>query len=362
MVEQPVGLHGESPPRNRNPGRITRVFARLLRNRRLAHAYLFVGSDEYGRKETGLLISRLLLCDKPVFSGEDVGPCGECVHCRKFDHGTHPDFCLVEPSGAMIKVDQVRDLQREVSFQPLEAKRRICLISDSNRLNPEAANALLKTLEEPPDRTCFLLTADSISVMLPTVVSRCHMVRCEILPLRVVLDEPALKAGCPAESRVFLAGVSDGVLSKASRLLDLGVLGVRDRFMAFLGRSLCDAVVSLFSLSKELSQDAEHVRLALCVIRSAVRDMLIVCGRENRDRTRPSDEYPDDLLVNPGYKDIFLELSRTVSYEDLVSYAIHLESVERLLERNVNRELLMESVLSFWVRKTGCASRPPSSP
>ncbi len=126
------------------------ILSRALANGRIAHAYLFSGPDGIGKRLMAMALARAIVCL------EQRG-CGNCLACRKIDHQNHPDLHLLEPDGNSIKIDQIRSFQRELNFKPLEAPRKICMIEQADAMTVGAANALLKTLEEPRGDTLLIL-------------------------------------------------------------------------------------------------------------------------------------------------------------------------------------------------------------
>ena len=155
-----------------------KLLNRSLTSGRLAHAYLFTGPDGVGKNTTARSMAGLLLCDNT--SGTD--PCGFCPGCQKFASGNHPDFLHIKPQGAVIKIDQVRELKKALSFSPFEAEYRVTILEDVHTMRREAANSLLKLLEEPPPDNILLLTADESEQLLTTIVSRCQVIPFSPIP------------------------------------------------------------------------------------------------------------------------------------------------------------------------------------
>lgn len=151
--------------------------------RRLSHAYLLYGSAGVGKRSLARIFAQALLC-----TGEDK-PCGRCAHCLKFEHGAHPDFTVVQKPAdkSFLVVDQIRALREEIFIRPNEADRRVVLIENAEQMNPSAANALLKVLEEPPFYAVFLLTANNRHLLPETIASRC--VCLEILEVSLTVAE-----------------------------------------------------------------------------------------------------------------------------------------------------------------------------
>ncbi|MBU0959897.1 MAG: DNA polymerase III subunit delta' [Proteobacteria bacterium] len=148
------------------------LLSRGISSNRLAHAYLFRGPEGIGKQ----LFARGLTAAVNCAAAKGIAACGICSGCRKFASGAHPDFLLVSPEKGAIKIDQVRELIKKLSYAPYEAETRVVLIEDVHTMRREAANSLLKTLEEPPEDNLLILTADSSGSILPTISSRCQTI------------------------------------------------------------------------------------------------------------------------------------------------------------------------------------------
>ena len=145
---------------------------RSILTERAPHALLISGPLGLGKTTLALDLAAGLLC---LDRDPARRPCRNCAACRKVEHGNHPDVHLLAPEGAgqQIRVGQVQALASDLALLPLEGRVRVAIIEHADRLNPDAQNALLKTLEEPPARVCLVLAADDVGALLPTVVSRC---------------------------------------------------------------------------------------------------------------------------------------------------------------------------------------------
>lgn len=155
------------------------ILTRALESGRIANAYLFYGPDSVGKKKAGFELAKALNCET---SGPSAA-CDHCSACRRIDQGIHPDVFFLEPdAGASvrepwIKIEAIRDLQKKLAFLPYEGKTKVVLIDGADRINPQAANAFLKTLEEPPIDTIIVLISSNPQQLLPTVASRCQGIR-----------------------------------------------------------------------------------------------------------------------------------------------------------------------------------------
>ena len=165
--------------------RAKEILQLALAQNRLGHAYLFTGPAGVGKTLLARETAQAVLCRSP-----GARQCGACRDCLLFAHDGHPDFMLLQPEGTsrVIKISQVREyLIPTLSLMPVQSERRVAIIRDADALQEEAANAILKTLEEPVGATLFILVTGAPSALLPTILSRCQMVRFDPLgegPLR----------------------------------------------------------------------------------------------------------------------------------------------------------------------------------
>ncbi|MFH1715017.1 MAG: DNA polymerase III subunit delta' [Elusimicrobiota bacterium] len=148
---------------------------------RLAHAYLFVGPEGSGKKECALEFAKFVNCAAEEGIKKNQGACDKCRNCRKVNNGRHPEIEVITADGASITIEQIRDIQKSVQYKRVESKYRCVIINESDKMTKEAANAFLKTLEEPPQGTIIILLTSGISGLLTTIISRCQLVRFRML-------------------------------------------------------------------------------------------------------------------------------------------------------------------------------------
>jgi len=215
-----------------------------IRRHRLSHTYLFVGSDGIGKRTFALQIAQCLLCK--THAENDLEACGRCPGCKQVLAGTHPDLFVVGcPEGKReIPIDTFlgpadkrgkSGLCYDLSHTPMAGGRKIAIIADAEKLNDESANALLKTLEEPPPHSLIILIASNTDNILPTIRSRCQIVRFSPLPTAMV-EELLLKNGSTTDRQAAIeaAASSEGSLTQAVMLLDPELRARRDRLFELL--------------------------------------------------------------------------------------------------------------------------------
>ncbi|MGM7703758.1 DNA polymerase III subunit delta' [Pseudalkalibacillus sp. Hm43] len=150
---------------------VVKLLTNSIKKDRLAHAYLFKGNKGTGKKQVALQLTKAYFCRVR----ESSEPCGECPDCKRIDSGNHPDVHLVEPDGQSIKIEQVRKLQKEFSYLGLESKSKAYIIEHAERMTTQAANSLLKFLEEPGQKTVAVLLTENPQQLLDTIRSRCQI-------------------------------------------------------------------------------------------------------------------------------------------------------------------------------------------
>lgn len=270
----------------RGQKRAVSILTRQLKSGRLAHAYLFLGPEGSGKTTTALGFAKALVCP-----AGNVG-CGTCSSCRRADEGVHPDIHFIErgEETAEIKVDQIRKLQEELVLTPFEAQRKAAVIDDAERLNPEASNAFLKTLEEPTRRTVLILVATDKWALLETVISRCRVVRFHSLPDDVVRDI-LISQGFSPEKADAASALAAGNVKRALNLVDSDLAEERKWLIESIPSlrngspvALADELLSRCP-GKVLAQTRERVATYLGFLTLLVRDVRVTqCGVERARR------------------------------------------------------------------------------
>lgn len=185
------------------------------------HAVIFSGEEGIGKRLAAEICAAALLCENPV----DGSPCGACENCHLVASKTHPDFYIVEAEATKttrnIKIGQIRDMQNEVSLRPINSSRRVVIIDGAELMNRAAANCLLKTIEEPPSRTVFILLTANRSSLLMTIRSRCMTINFDKLTAQQIRDALITRGVEEAEAE-RLSIIAGGSFGRALKLKDSG--------------------------------------------------------------------------------------------------------------------------------------------
>ena len=249
-----------------------------------SHAYLITGPAHVGRMKLAMLIAQLLNC-------HGDGPTGTCEQCTRIRRGVHADVTIVpvDSQGSlhedgrprtMITIEQVRGVSREAALQPFEGRCKVFIFEEADRLTEEASNALLKTLEEPPDQVSIVLLASGEQAVLPTIVSRCRLVCLRPVPWPLLSEELVRRLGLPPERALQIARTSGGRPGLALRMATDEAFGARleetlDRIEAAVSADLEGRFEYAASLARLFAKDRAAARSAMVHWRHWWRDVLL---------------------------------------------------------------------------------------
>jgi len=296
------------------------------------HAYLFSGPPGLGRRTLALRFAQALNCPTPIETGI---PCGQCRDCKQIESMKHADLTIVQSDseGGILKVDQIREARKTLILKPYMSKYRVALFLRFHEANDNAANALLKTLEEAPSYAVLILTADNPEQLLPTILSRCEVMR--LRPLRVediqrVLEGRGLETG----QAKLIAHISGGRMGYAIRLIENDtLLEKREERLNDLLTLLPASRVEKFAYADKLSKDKDSMRQTISFWLSYWRDVML--------RTAQA-ETP---LVNVDRNVEIEDLAERMDLSSARNVVSGLENALEKLERNVNPRLLAEVLL-----------------
>lgn len=302
------------------------------------HAYLFCGPPGIGRRTLALRLAQALNCERPITAGD---PCLTCRTCKQIEAMQHPDLTIIQAKdndelpkeGGILKVDQIREIQRTLNLKPYQSPYRVAVFLRFQEANDNASNALLKTLEEAPAHAILILTADNPEQLLPTIVSRCEILRLRPLPIEAVVAD-LLERGMDEDNARLLAHISGGRPGFARRMMDdATVLEKREERLNDLQMLLPAPRVEKFSYADKLAKDKDAMRQTILIWLSYWRDVLLrVAGAET-----PLVNVDRNMEIEFLAGRLGLSATRRVVGE--------MESALEKMDRNVNSRLLAEVLL-----------------
>lgn len=297
------------------------------------HAYLFTGPPGVGRRTLAIRLAQALNCPQPLAPGE---PCRTCRTCSQIEAMRHPDLFFVQADqvGGVIKVDQIRELQRSLALAPYTAPFRVAILLRLEEANLNTANALLKTLEEPADQAILLVTVESVEQLLPTIASRCEILRLRPSPPEYLSQELQRLRKIPPEEADLLAHLSGGRPGFALQLLsDPHRLANRRDRLDELAQLLTASRVERFSYAESLAKDKLVMRETLIIWSSFWRDLMLLASGSAAPATN-SDRLGE--IEN---------LAASLDLDTVFHFVQSLEDTLKMLERNVNLRLACEVLM-----------------
>ena len=305
--------------------RVVEVLRRSLRNGKTAHSYLFEGVQGCGRKKTALALIQALFC-----TGLPDDACGVCSSCRKIEGGNHPDIHLIAPlpDKRDISIEQLRDIQHELSLRPYEAPRKACIIDPAERMSVNAANSLLKTLEEPPGNALIILLSENAGMLLATVRSRCQIFRFAPLSPEHVLTLLE-RNGMTPEAAALVAPMAGGSLKRALELDNEALVARHEALLSRVSQLTTNRIATVFDAAEELSGNRDTTVEMLDMLISFFRDAVHL-GAGNSDIVNRSARPAIESLATQRSLPRNLELLECI-YE-----------TRRAVQRNANPKLSLD--------------------
>ncbi|MCX5694108.1 MAG: DNA polymerase III subunit delta' [Candidatus Omnitrophica bacterium] len=270
-----------------------------LSNSRFSGAYIFRGPEGIGKRMVAKIIAAQLNC-----TGETPRPCGNCSSCVKTHKEEHPDLHIIQKGESQIKIEDIRDILRQANFRPYQGQVKVFIIDNAHKLNSEAANSLLKVLEEPPKDVLIILITHKPQNIIKTVLSRCNKTTAH-----------------------FLAYYAEGRIGLALRLKDTPLLQEKNKiFDSF--------VLAAKPLDRNImGQSKEQLQVCLSILASWFRDIyLLKCGLSDKEIIH-SDRHSDLLKAAQRY-----------SYKQLDDIISVISESVVFLEKNVNSKLLLHNL------------------
>ncbi len=311
-----------------------------IKNGRIGHAYLFTGPGQIGKTTLARTFAQALNCEGAIRDR----PCGACRACRLIAEDRHPDVHLLLPemSGrgkAVIKVDQIRELQRQLQLSTLEGRYRVAILSQFDAANHNAANAFLKTLEEPPPSVVLLLTAADADSLLPTISSRCRTISLRPLDAQAIEQDLMARWGVPADEALLLSHLADGRPGWAVQASkEEKILQAREQELNQLHEALESRRVRRFKLAEKLSGKPDLLPDLLRTWLSWWRDLALVAYGQGTAN-------PSVPISNIDQQRLLERRATSWSPETIVKNLAATGAALHYLGQNANTRLVLENLL-----------------
>ena len=316
----------------------------FLKSGNIPHALLFSGITGSGKLDAAQVFAMSCNCARQPAAEPVVEPCGVCRACRKITSGQHPDVLDIRPAGKQVKVDQIRALLDTIALKPFEATVRVIRIHDAHTMNPSAANAILKALEEPPPQTVFILLSDQVGRMLPTIISRCQKVRFVPVPEHVISQHLIDNFGVSGEAALATARMCGGNIGVAEQMMSQAWRQCRRQALAVLGNaSEMDAGQLLAAAGHLAGQKKVPMADIVHIIGCWVRDVMVW-------RCRPK------TVINMDVVDKIQYTAERTTMDTVLRQASAVSLARQRLEYNANPKLVLENLLMAVARPADARS------
>ncbi len=328
--------------------RIKATLASYLRNNRVPSSLIFTGSDPYHQLLFALNFAKAALCQNQTNDS-----CDHCPHCLAVDRGLFPDVQILEPDGQFYRKNQLDELIASACRRPLRAQKRFFIMKDAQRLNENSANSFLKTLEEPLPTNVFILLTANLAQILPTIQSRCqilkflplanHEVRLELQRRGVDPEKARLLAFFNADDMKNVAGTDWPELEEKRQAM----LFILDRLIR--QSQVEDILLDLYDRSRSRESFIAYFREMVNLISILLRDIMVLMV-----------DAESGTLINSDYKEKLMELAALTNIDKIFFLIRKMEFLLRDIQRNLNaRVLILEFINSYTPQ--GSAGAPPAA-
>ncbi|HEY7181193.1 MAG TPA: DNA polymerase III subunit delta' [Blastocatellia bacterium] len=315
------------------------ILQRLLKNGRVNSTLIFAGPDGVGKRQFALSFAKAVNCQKApagAYAPVAIDSCDECSVCRRIDAGGYGDVAVIRPDGQFIKIAQTREMTEEVYYRPREGRQRFFIVDEADRLREEAANSLLKTLEEPPATSTIILLTARPDALLLTVRSRAQRLNFGALSVAEMEKYLAENYPRPAPDTALLARVTEGRMGQANAI-DLSVYRQERRTLIELLELLASGndrhrlLKAAEYLGKKEREDFER---ELALILSLLRDLFMLAAGRGAG-----------AVVNIDVVDRLSPLAHKIGLRRLMTWVEKFDQLRARLRININRQIATEAAL-----------------
>lgn len=305
---------------------------KVIVNNKASHAYLIEGLKGVGKKEFAFSLGKAVLCQN--IDEKNTRICA-CSSCKKFKDNNHPEFHSIEEDGS-IKIEHIRQIQKSVHIKPYEGNKKVYVIYNGERMTQQAQNALLKTLEEPPGHSVIIITTQNLKSLLPTIISRCQLLRLKPQGVELVKDYLVNRFNVSDEEAKVVATFSNGLVDTAIKLYNnddfklrrLRVIDITDKF-------LNSKTIEILKEMEFFNNEKTNIEEIIDLFIFWYRDVLIYKQTRN-----------ESLIINSDQiGKIYSQAEKIRGFSNIKEVILILEEKKQQIRGNVNYSLAIEVML-----------------
>ena len=309
-----------------------KIIKSRIKFEKIGHSYLFTGQEGVGKKLAAIAFSKAINCTN---LSKEQDPCNQCSACLKIEKGTSADFDMISPVDSVIKIEKIRKLKNDIYFQPLENKKKVTIIDDSDRMTTEASNSLLKILEEPPEFAVLILITAFPDAILPTILSRCC--RLSFKPLTVEHQREILLRNISL-GKSQLENILKLSYGSPGKALDLAgnqqKMTLKSQYIASMARMKPEELIDcIFHYEKVFPDIANHFQIFIEMMILWFRDILFLKINMNENQLI----FQDQISAAQKYAQYYTE-------NKLITILEYLANIPKELERHINQNTLLENL------------------
>lgn len=311
--------------------RAIKILTKSLKENKISSSYIFVGREGTGKKLTAIEFTKAVNC---LNLNKDLEACEDCQSCSEISKQRSPDLKIIEPIKNSIKIEQIREMRKEIGLKPFKNRKKIYIIDKAERMTIEASNCLLKTIEEPPYYAIIILICSKIDPILPTIVSRCQIINFGLISSYKIKEFLLNKnKNIEKEKAEIISKLAQGSIGSALKLLSAEEYFIRrEEVLDYLSTiSPGKYGDDIFTKVEKMVSEIDRVEEILEMIKLWYRDILIIKNTGDQK-----------YIANCDKLEILEEKSKIYSQEILIDILDYLEKVEEYLIKNVNKRLIFE--------------------
>jgi len=320
------------------------ILQKAYLNDSIAQAYLFDGISGIGKSLVAKVFIKLINCKNPT---PTLNPCNKCSNCIKIEKNSFIDLIHIKPNSTkeIIKIDKIRQIEEKIAYKAYNGKYKVILIEDAEQMNISSSNALLKTLEEPPPNTVFILTASKISKLPDTILSRCQKILFSPLSKEVIYAKLKLEYNSLEDNNLkIIASISQGSMTIAKEIIENNILNLRKEFIEIIllqnNTKLANLIKYIKKIIKEFKgENFYFLAFFLEILKSIIRDALIFNSKLSKN-----------LLLNFDYINVIEKISTNDS-NILIQEGEKISNLQNQILTNVNIETAFENYFISFLKR-----------